>query len=262
MLLLYAEDRRMEAVVAATAPTGVQVRAARDWWAFEREAPCASALLVAADVDVAGALVRRLRRVRADNPAHALVLVTTPPRDDGRALVGLAADAVVWRDRVEQDLWPTVAAARANALLHHIAQSLAAAAHLPARLRHALADAVDTVPPPTTVAALAVLAQCHRATLGAQWRQAVAPRSTLRLEDFVSWLVLLRAVERKRHDQKWSALATDCDVHLHTLRRLARKLAGCRLADLEGSGRRGLYERFQSQCVAAVTAAVERRAES
>lgn len=116
MLLVYAEDGRDEVSLRARVPHDTPLRMQRTWADFEREAPTAAGLLVIADLDPDGILTERLRRVQTENPGHSLVLVTAPPSGDVRALQRVVADAVLWRNQLDQELWPTLATARADRL--------------------------------------------------------------------------------------------------------------------------------------------------
>ncbi len=58
----------------------------------------------------------------------------------------------------------------------------------------------------------------------------------LRLEDFLDWLLVLHALGRKRPDCAWPRVAEELGVHERTLGRLARRLTGRPLRDLNRSG--------------------------
>lgn len=104
--------------------------------------------------------------------------------------------------------------------------------HLPARLRQALALACDSERPICTVGKLATMAGCDRRTLWNQWRNTVGREAPVRLEDFLHWQLLLRAMTIKEPAMAWADVADRLGVHPHTVARLARQLAGRTLREL------------------------------
>ena len=89
------------------------------------------------------------------------------------------------------------------------------------------------------------VAGCHRRTLWYHWRRALADGSTtLRLEDFLDWLLVLRAAGRKTSNRGWHYVAESLGVHEHTIARLAKNLAGLSLSELGFVDRQSLLRRF------------------
>ncbi|MFL5538977.1 MAG: helix-turn-helix transcriptional regulator [Longimicrobiaceae bacterium] len=130
------------------------------------------------------------------------------------------------------------------------ATALRQAMHLPPRLREALALACDERRGIRTVERLASAAGCDRRTLWTHWKAAVG--SELRLQDFVHWLLLLRATHRKHGELAWADVADEIGIHPHTLSRLARQLTGCSLRDLAADGHAELVRRFEAEVLALV----------
>lgn len=87
-----------------------------------------------------------------------------------------------------------------------------------------------------SVAELAAAVGCDRRTLWQQWSQVVGPSSEFRLQDFLHWLALLRAVGLKRPERSWDRVADAVGVHPHTLGRWARRYTGGTLRELAGTG--------------------------
>ena len=130
--------------------------------------------------------------------------------------------------------------------------ALRQAPHLPPRLREALALACDERRGIRTVERLASAAGCDRRTLWTHWKSAVGADAELRLQDFVHWLLLLRAAHRKTAELAWADVADEIGIHPHTLSRLARQLTGCSLRDLAAGGHGELTRRFEAEVLSAV----------
>jgi len=128
-----------------------------------------------------------------------------------------------------------------------LAPAIRRAPHLPARLREALALACDEARNIRTVEKLATAAGCDRRTLWTHWKHTVG--AGLRLQDFLHWLLLLRAAHRKTAARAWADVADEIGIHPHTLGRLARQLTGSSLRDLAARGHAALEARFQADVV-------------
>jgi hypothetical protein len=135
----------------------------------------------------------------------------------------------------------------APALPASLAAAFRRAAHLPPRLREALALACDDRRAIRTVEKLAAAAGCDRRTLWTHWKQSVGRRSTLRLQDFLHWVLLVRAAHRKTASRPWSDVAEEIGIHPHTLGRLARQLTGRSLRELSTTGHVTLAQSFETQ---------------
>jgi AraC-like DNA-binding protein len=134
--------------------------------------------------------------------------------------------------------------------------ALRRAAHLPPRLREALLLACDERRSIRTVEKLAAAAGCDRRTLWTHWKNAVNGRGAeLRLQDFLHWVILLRAAHRKRPSLAWADVADELGIHPHTLSRLARQLTGAPLRDLAAGGHTSLAVRFEAEVLAALVPA-------
>jgi hypothetical protein len=139
-----------------------------------------------------------------------------------------------------------------RALPAGLVRSLQRAHHLPQRLREALALACDERQPIRTVERLAAMAGCDRRTLWAHWKQSAGRHTPLRLQDFLHWLLLLRAVHRKTLERPWAQVAEEIGVHPHTLSRLTRQLTGNSLRELAAHGHEPLSQRFHNEVLAPV----------
>lgn len=135
----------------------------------------------------------------------------------------------------------------APALPATIAAQFRRAPHLPPRLREALAIACDERKPIRTVEKLAAAAGCDRRTLWTHWKQSVGRRSELRLQDFLHWVLLVRAAHRKTASRPWAEVAEEIGIHPHTLGRLARQLTGSSLRELSGRAHATLTHTFETR---------------
>jgi hypothetical protein len=136
-------------------------------------------------------------------------------------------------------------AARNGAVPTGLSGNLRRAAHMPARLREALALAADDAQI-RTVERLATAVRCDRRTLWAHWRKTFGRSHELRLQDFLHWLLLLRALRHKRAGTAWTRIADDVGVHPHTLSRLARQLTGQPLRSLAEQGHPAVLRHFET----------------
>jgi len=135
----------------------------------------------------------------------------------------------------------------ALALPPSLPASFRGARHLPPRLREALALACDGGRAIRTVEKLAAAAGCDRRTLWIHWKQSVGRHSELRLEDFLHWVLLLRAAQRKTDSRPWAAVAEELGIHPHTLGRLVRQLTGSSLRELSTRAEVTLPQVFETR---------------
>lgn len=169
---------------------------------------------------------------REHHPQHPLALVTRWDPESARHLKELFLEEVVWFREVERELRPVVerlCTHRYN-FVRCMAVPFETAEHLPTTLRNALAHACRSERPAGSIKQLSTAVGSNRSTLWFQWNQAVD--SSLRLQDFLHWLLLLRAVGRKTPGQSWAAIAEQVGVSSHSLARFAKQLAGMTLQEV------------------------------
>jgi hypothetical protein len=237
-LVLHAADpaqlRRLRGFLPREHPTTL----AEHWSEVERHAAGTLCLVVAIASLHASPLIPRLAALRARQPHRPVVLVTHPDPDNTRHLKDVSVDEVVWCREAERDLAAAVrrACGRAPSALLHLAAPLEAAAHLPAALRTALGHACRSELPVRSVNQLAAAVGSDRRTLWYHWTRTLGPDAELRLQDFLHWVLLLRALARKTPDRTWASVADEVGVHGHTLRRFSQHLAGRTLPALEEGG--------------------------
>jgi AraC-like DNA-binding protein len=143
-----------------------------------------------------------------------------------------------------------------------VAAELRRAEKLPVRLRQALAQACDNERPICTVGRLASMAGCDRRTLWNQWRNAVGREAPVRLEDFLHWQLLLRAVAMKQPDLAWADVADRLGVHPHTVARLARQLVGRTLRELSACSESTIATEFETKFLPHIFGAADKDEEA
>lgn len=175
--------------------------------------------------------------------------VSRDPADDGRPLGPLAAGSALRLRETAGRGGPAAAPGRGELLGRpgFLAGALRAADHVPPKLREALARAAEGERPIRTVEKLAGTAGCDRRTLWNQWKQAVGRDAPVRLQDFLHWLLLLRATSGKGAGRPWAEVADEVGVHPHTLGRLARQLTGHTLRELSSGGAALVRARFEAE---------------
>jgi hypothetical protein len=133
-----------------------------------------------------------------------------------------------------------------------VSASLHQASHLPRRLRQALVLACDGARTIRTVEKLASSVGCDRRTLWTYWKQSAGRNGELRLQDFLHWVLLLRAAQRKAHLRSWGEAAEEIGIHPHTLGRLVRQLTGRSLRSLSGQAHATLLRTFETRVLVQV----------
>lgn len=181
-----------------------------------------------------GTGVTQLWALKERYPEHRVVLVTHWELENARRLAGLPVEEVVWVREIGDTLpgaVERVCSGNPNVVVC-LGVAFQEAGHLPGALRMALAHACRSGQTIHSIADLATAVGCDRRTLWHQWRQVVGPSSGLRLQDFLHWLTLHRALGLKRPDRTWERVAEMVGVHPHTLGRWARRFTGRSLSEL------------------------------
>jgi len=194
----------------AAVPSDCQVSSSQSWTQFQRDllrAPCAVVVLPW----LTGEPFRRLRELKERCPSRPIVLVTTKDADNARCLRGVLVEEIVWLGDVSRELWSAIRRATF---------SVACRSEVPVR----------------SVGELAQLANCRRGTLWYQWKRIMRGEDDPRLEDFLGWLLVVRAIGLKDHSAAWTDVADGIGVHGRTLGRLARRLTGRTLEELWVAG--------------------------
>lgn len=245
MLLLYAADRAALPEVRAALPRDQRVELAGSVADLGRagRADCTIALIPVLDSGPAAALAA----FKMSHPQQPVILVTEWDRENARHLKDLPVDEVVWTQEVPYHLADVVrdTCDRTNTHVRRLAATLEGAHSLPGALRRALAFACHSPRPVHSVNQLARVAGVDRRTLWQQWKSVVRDPS-LRLQDFLHWILLLRAMGRKTPERSWSVVAEEIGMGLGTLSRYARQLTGRTLQEVHALGPPNLANVFRS----------------
>ncbi|HZG41597.1 MAG TPA: hypothetical protein VEY93_01460 [Longimicrobium sp.] len=217
------------------------------WPAYERLAVVAECSVVCVPWLATDHDAFQLAAFKVRFPLHPVILVTRGDIGNARHVATLGVEQVVWLEEVESELHSAVG--RTCMLTHArtLSTALRRAEHLSPCLREALSLTLDSPRALPTVSAVARAAACDRRTLWTQWR-ATPAATELRLQDFLGWVLLLRAVSAKTPGRSWADVAEDqLGVHPHTLGRLAQRLVGATLREL--AGRQSLVASRFEECV-------------
>jgi hypothetical protein len=232
MLAVYSDDEDTSRRIASALPRSVELYRTAGWDEFLVRAPAARCRIVNIQQltrgPVIGASVARLLRP--------LILVTARTAENTARAPSLSPVDIVWSGEIEADLWTKVRRASSLGVLERIATGFRLSTRIPAALREALALACTSARPITTVSELGTLIGRDRRTVWRLWRQCTPGHETLRLEDVLHWIILLRATLEKERDLSWHHVARLLDVHENTLARLAQTLAGTTLSALTFQG--------------------------
>ncbi len=235
MFALYCNATSYLARVLAAFPVHQHVLVTNVWRRFEQSMSTVTGGVVVlpwlSDETFSG-----LCALTARHGGWPLVLVTTREADNARHLKDVAVREVVWLHEVERELWRAVQRVVSRPTFDAVATLIEGLDGLPLILREALAHACRTRTPVRSVAELARATSCCRSTLWYHWNRVMHTDPPLRLEDFLDWLLVLHALGRKRPDCAWPRVAEELGVHERTLGRLARRLTGRPLGDLNRSG--------------------------
>jgi hypothetical protein len=246
MIAVYCRDEvRLLAIMRLHLNT-MNVLPCHHWHCYERaqtRARCSVALIDQLHVDP---LFKRLA-VRPGGVVHPTILVTDKDPENLRLIRGLTLEDVIWAEEVGHALVPAIHRASNAGYLQQVAAVIDDTPHLPQRLRAALAHACRNRVPVRSVNGLAAAVECDRSTLCRQWQKGRSTRVELRLEDFLDWLTVLRAVGLRPPGRKWSAVAEELGMPERTLSRIARRLLGSGLRELDLNGYMSVAAKFEAE---------------
>lgn len=235
MLALYSADPKQVPRLRSALRSPRDMVAVTDWDQFQRVLPGARCSVVHVDHLDTACELPRLSAMRARHPRHPVVLVTRWDLENARHLKDVSVEEVIWMPEVDRGLRPAVdrACSRTPNPVHCLALVFESAEHLPRGLREALAHACRSEQPVRSVNELATAAGRNRRTLWHQWNRTLGGTPGLRLQDFLHWLLLLRALAAKTPERSWASVAEALKLSPQTLWRYARDLTGRTLPALE-----------------------------
>lgn len=234
----------MSLTVQHSLPSGAAFKAVERWQDFVRSSPVAAVLVVHVPDLRSEDISDQLRKISTRCPCASLVALVPRVPEMILKLLNVGVTETVWTDAGQEEMRIALDRARSRGLTDRIAHLIEASGIAPAALREGLAAAVRNPKPPRRVDELASLFCCDRSTLWKHCRSAF-PGATLQPGHFVDWVLLIHGVASKRPGRKWCAVADSLGIHEHTLRRLAKRHTGLRLADLEEDGQQILIDQFQ-----------------
>jgi AraC-like DNA-binding protein len=250
MIAMYCTDSNLVVRLRGSAPAGETLVATDCWHTFRRSTAAEQSLVVVLPGEVTAEQVERLATLQREHPHHPLVLAVDRDAENLRRLSRLKVTEMIWTEELDRQLWPTLRRARTGGALRRFAREFDEADWLPARLRQALAEACRSPTPIYTISQLAARVGRDRRTLWRLWQSTFGPAPPLRLQDFVHWILLIRAAALRSTGLRWTAVANDLGIHEHTIARVAKKLAGMNLREVEAGGPAEVTRRFEQRAVA------------
>jgi hypothetical protein len=135
--------------------------------------------------------------------------------------------------------WPTssaylahaVAVARIRTVLTTWASQIVETDHLPPTLKTAMATASAAPRPFRSVQGLCASIGRNRTTLWHHWTKFLGAQQ-IRLQDYLDWILILRALELKSPDVSWNAVAAQLRISPFTLRRALLRLLSRRAGEV------------------------------
>ncbi|HST63040.1 MAG TPA: hypothetical protein VLK84_30305 [Longimicrobium sp.] len=179
------------------------------------------------------------------------ILITARNPENIRIASRMGMDAVVFQDELGDVLLTNLETPRSAFFLKRVASVIGSAAHLHRRIRDAVSHACVSADPVTTVTSLAATANCGRATLYRHWERMGI--GDLRLDDVLEWVLLLRVVAIHRPGWTWRAVGQEVRVSDRTLSRIAKRLLGMRLRDLDESAFPRVAAAFEERVLSRLT---------
>lgn len=177
--------------------------------------------------------LREIGMFRQCFPTTPLVVVTERDADSGRRLASYGIDEMVWSSDMRAELSGAVGHARSAEFFHALAYRIGRCERLAPLIRTALARAVRQPVPTLKVSALARLVGKHPGTLARHWKVAMDDSNTFRMEDFLAWMVLMRAAQRKSREGAWHLAAYAVCVDPRTLSRMSISVSGLTLHEID-----------------------------
>jgi hypothetical protein len=243
--------------IRACLPTHAEVVCEERWAPFEETAVHADCAIAVIEWLDRAAGTHDLASFKARFPFQPVVLLTSRDADNARGIADLHVDEVVWLNEVERALAPAIERARTRGFLWCLGGELALSTALSPLLRQALKQACRSRRPPLSVTDLAEIVHHDRRTLWRHWHAMATADRTMRLEDFLGWIMLLQATTWREAGHSWREVAAQLGVHEHTIARTARRLTGWTLRSLAAAGPLEAQDRFR-KAVARLLPAADR----
>lgn len=198
----------------------------------------------------AGVALAHIARIRERHPHCPVVVVTDPDVDTIRLLCSLGVDEIVWVHEAAYELIPAVRRASSRHVLHSVAATVRSLPGLAPLLRDALLYVATSQEVVSSIKQVAVLMRCSRGTLWHHWTRAARADAPMRLEDYLDWMILIRAVVCKQSGATWGAVARRLGVREQTLARTFRRLAGEKPSPVTSAVSKQVAVQFHQQLIA------------
>lgn len=204
-----------------------------DWSSFEGTVAGADCAVVVIPWLDGPAEISRVERIRRRAPDVPVIVATSKALETTRRAVELGFTSAVWISDIERQLPMAVRFAIECAYLRRVAANAERAPQLPMAVRGAVAGACRSRTPIRAIDDLAALAGVHRSVLMAAWQRKAQPGLTPKR--LLDWVLLLHAVGRKTSAASWESIAAGLRVSEDTLSRVAHRLLGMHLGQLNAT---------------------------
>lgn len=174
-----------------------------------------------------------------------VVMVTGRTSGNMRMLADLNTSAIVYYDEVKTSLVPTIERIQSTVYLRQVEARLRGARDISPQLRAALCHACQSPDPIISVTSLAGRVHCDRSTLYRGWGR-IWCDGEVTLDQFLDWVLLLRAIPRKRAGQTWGRLARGLSVSERTLSRTMQRILQRGLRDVDANLFAGVRSNFEA----------------
>ena len=243
--LYAAREADLRAGLAALDRVG-GVRVAESWDELREAGPACECAVVLMPTLSSRTDRLRLVALTAEFPALPVVLVTGSDPNNLRHLKDLLVQEVIWVEEAPTELARAVFRARTQRHALQTAQRIQTCPYLSNDLREALLFACHARPPIVSVNQLCTVLGINRRTLWRRWKEAAGDQE-LRLQDFLAWLLLLRAIGNRPRSGAWSSVAEDLGVHPQTLAKTARRLTDDTLSGISSQLGPTVWARFEER---------------
>ncbi len=261
MLTLYCNRPSLREQVTSAIPTGVPFKETVSWSAFRLQVTPLWGGLVALDC-LDRDWARELVTFKHQYPLKPILLVAPCEPVELVRVVRLPLEDIVPLAAAPTRLAAAIAAMPSKSLLGEFALRIQQAPDMATRLQMALLNACQAPFPYTTLCELAASVDRSPATLWHHYRRWAPEGCALRLEDLVSWIVLIHAVARRVPGRSLRTVCAEIGVGERTLRRLAREHTGLSLGHLVTVGRKELIREFTRRVEAPLFAPLDNVAEN
>jgi hypothetical protein len=230
MYALYSPESQLLERIRGALPREEHGITTTSWSTFESLAPRAQCLMIASRW-LSQEIRLPLSAPVVGHAAAPLILITTRDADNARRALHSGAMQLVWLCDVDRELHPLLRSMCARFILRRAAELLDGCATLPPPLKVALACACRAERPIRSVSELSSLLGRNRKTLWRYWHGTSGATTTLRLEDFLDWILVVHAAHLKTVTRSWAQVASTLGTHEHTLARMMTRLARTKLGD-------------------------------